>query len=165
MAVSYIWFNIVDEKGDKSRVEIPFPSTTPVADLVAGVQGIADLINPLVSGGLDSAGVSVGVSVSGWSAVAASGSDVQEKMKSIIRTAGGFLKTLRLPTFLEAFLVSGSPFVDRADTDVAAFETFLESGIDTSGAGGSGVIAPSDYREDDLDAVEVMIEDWGKARS
>lgn len=161
MAVS-IYFTIVDADGDPSTVEFFFNDATAFAVLNAGVGAIAALVNPLVNGGLRTAGIRFEVDVSGtWGPVAALVSDVQEKAEFVMRTAGGFLSRLNLPTFDEAFFVPGTDQVDVSDTDVAAFLDFLEDGI----TAGGGTLAPTDYREDDIADVERAVENWGKRRN
>lgn len=161
---AFVYFNIVDDKGDTSTVEIPFPTATALTDLPLLVTAFGALIDPLVSGGLRDAGVRFSVAVPGFSGVAGSLSDVQEKGEFVLRTAGNFLKRLNLPTFIETLILPTSKQIDVSDTDVAAFVTALEDGINLSGAGGSGVVQPCDYRGDDLATLESALENWGKRR-
>lgn len=163
MAV-YIYFNIEDDKGDVSTVEIPFPSATTITDLPLLVQAFGDLIDPLVSGGLRDAGVRMSVSVTGFPTAAGSLSDVQEKGEFVFRTVNGFLKRLNLPTFVETLILPGTKEIDQADTDVAAFITAMEDGIDLAGSGGSGVVQPCDLRDEDLTEIVNALENWGKRR-
>lgn len=160
----HLTFTIQDEKGDTSVIDIPVPGATPLTDIPYLLQAYADLLNPIVQGGLVQAAAKVVGTVSGWNTTAAAGSDVQEKASFLIRTAGGFLKRLGIPTILESIFNTGSKDVDLGHTDVAALVTALETGIDISGAGGSGTISACDYREDDLVNVEAAYEDWGKRR-
>lgn len=159
MAVS-LFFNIVDAKNESSTVEIEFPSATPVAILAAAVPAVAVLINPLVQGGLKSAGFKVEVDVPTWGIGALLVSDVQEKAEFAFRGINGFLKRLNLPTFDEAFFVPQSKNVDLADPDVAAFTDFMTDGITVSAT----LIQPTDVRGDDLTTLEKAVENWGKRR-
>lgn len=161
MAVSF-YYTIVDSDGDPSTVEIFFNDSTAFAVLNAGITAVAGLINPMVTGGLRTAGIRFEVDLSGsWGPVAQLIADVQEKAEFSMRTVGGFLSRLNLPTFDESFFVPGTAQVDLSDDDVAAFVDFLEDGITVGG----GLLAPTDYREDGIILVEKATENWGKRRN
>lgn len=160
MAISF-FFTIQDAKGKSSTVDIPFPDATPAAVFVTGVQAVGALINPLVTGGLKSAGVKVEVAIGTWGPTAALDSDVQEKMEFGARAANGFLKRLNLPTIDEDMFVPGSDQGDLTETDLAAFRDFLEDGLTVS----STLIQPCDIHGSDLETVEVIRENWGRRRS
>jgi hypothetical protein len=155
-----LFFNIVDAKNESSTVEIEFPSATPVGVLAAAVPAVAVLINPLVQGGLKSAGFKVEVDVPTWGAGALLVSDVQEKAEFALRGVNGFLKRLNLPTFDEAFFTPTTKNVDLSDPDVAAFTDFLTDGITVSAT----LIQPTDIRGDDLVTLESATENWGRRR-
>jgi len=159
MAINF-FFTIADAKGKTSTVTIPFPDATPASVFVTGVQAVGALINPLVTGGLRSAGVSVEVAIGTWGATAALDSDVQEKMEFGVRAANGFLKRINLPTIDEAMFVPGTDQGDATDTDMMAFKDFLEDGITVSAT----LIQPTDIHGSDLELVEYRRENWGKRR-
>jgi hypothetical protein len=162
MAVA-IYFTVQDSDGDKSTFEFWFPETTPFGALAAGVPAIAALVNPLVNGGLVTAGFKVEIDISvSWGPIAALISDVQEKAEFSMRTVNGFLTRLNLPTFDENFFVVGTGDVDVADPDVAAFIDFLEDGITVGGE----LLEPSSPRgsTEDVATVERAVENWGKRR-
>lgn len=163
MAIN-VYVKIRDAKGDTSTVTIPIPTSTSLADAALFAAAIADLIDPLVSGGIVGAGFSVGVDLTTVTTVPAAISDVQEKAMFVFRTINGFLKRLHLPTFEEGKFVPNSVNVDQSDPDVAAFITAMTEGIDLTSAGGSGVVAPVDTRGEDLELLETAIEAWGRAR-
>lgn len=155
-----IFFTIVDAKGDTSTVTIPFPTASPLAAITAAVPAVAALINPLVTGGLRTAGFSVEIDVPTWGPGAIIPSDVQEKAEFVFRGVNGFPKRLNLPTFDEAFFTALSKDVDLSDPDVTAFVDFMTDGIT---AGGS-LVQPTDIRGDDLVTLEKATENWGKRR-
>jgi hypothetical protein len=159
MAVS-LFFTITDAKGDPSTVDFPFPDATPVAVLAAAVPAVAALLQPLITGGLKTAGFKVEVDVPLFGPVATLASDVQEKAEFAVRTVNGFLKRLNLPTFDEAFFVPNTKEVDRTDPDIQAFVDFLEDGITVSAT----LIQPTDDRGEDLVTVERARENWGRRR-
>lgn len=159
---AYIYYTVTDDYGSLSTVEVEFPITTPLSDLPLLLQAFADLINPLVEGGLEQAGIVVPVDIT-WAA-AAVGSDVQEKAEFYFTTEGGFSKTLNLPAILEDYFLPNSKHIDLTDFDIAAFVSAIEDGIDLSGAGGSGTVQPCDQRGEDIIFLEKAIENWGKRR-
>lgn len=156
----FFFFDIKDAKGKSSTVRIPFPDATPAAVFSTGVQAVGALINPLVTGGLASAGVAVEVAIGTWGPTAQLNSDVQEKMEFASRAANGFLKRLNLPTIDEAMFVPGTDTGDVTNADLAAFRDFLEDGITVGGT----LIAPTDIHGSDLVTVETIKENWGKRR-
>jgi len=157
----FAYFNIIDSKGDVSRVEIPFPSGTVLGAVVDAMDDIADLIQAMVAGGLQSAGISFEVDVSAtWGAVAGLAADVQEKAEFVFNTAGGYLKRLNIPTVLESIFNPGSAEVDLGNSSVEAFIDFMEDGI----VSGAETITPSDYRGADVLTLRSAKENWGKRR-
>jgi hypothetical protein len=154
------FFNVVDGKNQTSTIEIPFPNTTPASVFIAGVDAVGQLIKPLVTGGLKSAGVKVTVDVPTWGTAAALNSDVQEKMEFGIRAANGFLKRLNIPTIDESMFIAGSTEGDTSEAALLAFNDFLEDGITVS----STLIQPTDVHGSDLEQVEYRTENWGRRR-
>lgn len=163
-----VYYVVSDAKGDTSTVTVPIPDTTDVADAALFVEALGPLIGALTDGALESAGINVEVDASGiggWAA-ASTLSDVQEKARFAFRTAGGFLKSLSLPTFIESKLVNSGAGkeVDLTDGDVSAFVTAMEDGLSVTGLGGTGSVFPSDYRGDDITTLVEAREAWGKYR-
>lgn len=158
-----IFFTIQDAKGDKSRMTIPAVIDT-LDDAQYAIEEMGALIDPLVNGGFVSAGVTLIGDVSGLGTSPAAVSDVQEGARFVFQTADPYYKSLRLPTFDEAYLIAGSPDVDTTDADVSAFVTMMTTGINLTAAGGTGSVAPSDYRFEDLVGLTSAKEDWGKNR-
>lgn len=160
----YIRYSIADAKGDTSEVEIPFPDSTDVVDLLAQVGPIAQLLNAIVTGGLVRASVTVDLDLSatgpagfgGWGPVASLASDVQEKAEFVFRTVLGNIKRINLPTIDEDIIAINSREVDMADAGVQAFITMMEDGI--------GDVEPSDQRGEDLFTLVAATENWGKRR-
>lgn len=158
------YYTIQDSKGQTSTVEIPFLYTSLTAVTVtilnAAIAAWGELIDPLVNGGLKSAGVKIEVDIATFGATAALVADVQEKAEFIFRTDGGWIKRLNLPTFIEDFFFPGTSNVDTTDTDVAAFITAMEDGITVSAVD----FEPTDTRGDDITEVVTATENWGKRR-
>ena len=91
--------------------------------------------------------------------------DVQEGARFVFATANGFLKTVRLPTFLETLMLPGSRLVDTGNSDVFAFTTAITDGIDLTAAGGTGICTFRTTHREDLDTFKKASEDWGRNRS
>ncbi len=154
-------FKISDNKGDEGSFTINLPTGTSISDAIAFGQEAYPIIDALITGNLHDITVSIpipGVTPS----VPALTSDVREKAYAIFRTAGNFVKRLKIPTLSELKVLDGSAALDRSDMDVAAFETMMESGLDTAPSGGSGVISPSDSRDDDIVTLESAVEYLGR---
>lgn len=134
MAVPYQFFyNISDADGESSRMTLDVDPTGMTLAQIPGVAQYAwDLINPLITGHLESVGVTVNVDVSGFTnAVASVISDVQEGAEFLWKSADSFIKRMTLPTFDETKLASAGAGkqVDTADAAVIAFEAGILSGL------------------------------------
>lgn len=161
MAVD-VAFTVKDGKGKTSRFAINLPTGTSIADAVLFGQEVFPLVQALMNGAVTD--VKVHFPVTGLSLTTAGlVSDVEEVGQFVFDTASGFLKRIGIPGFSELKVVDNSAVIDTSDTDVAAFVTAMESGIDLTGAGGSGVISPSDYRDDDLTALDSAVEVFRKS--
>jgi hypothetical protein len=156
------YFVVEDAKGDKSTIAIPFSSIGDWTEIPELVQDLADLIDPLINGGIVTAGMRLEIDVSSVTdGIADALADVQERARFVFRGENGFLKSLHLPTFLETKMVPNSADVNTADADVAAFVTALEDGITLSTL---AVHQPSDNRGDDLETLVSATESWGRNR-
>lgn len=163
MAAIFLFYTIQDGDGDKSTIEIPFPTSIATTNLSGLVAAVGALINPLINGGLVAAGARLEFDLSGtWGPTAALLSDVQEQAQFLFRTVGNYPKLLNLPTFIETLFTGGGAdkTVDLADTDVAAFVDMMESGITVS----SVAYSPSDYRGADIVSTESAVQHWGRNR-
>lgn len=163
MSVNVV-FSVQDGKGQISPITINLPTSVSATDAVAFAKTAWPLVDALIQGGnvvgrvsFEVAGLTSGNPVGG--------ADVQEIGRFIFKTVNNFTKSLGLPTFLESKILPGTDQIDTSDADVAAFVTMMTDGIDTTANGGSGVISPSDYRDEDLDSLVGAIEAWGKARA
>jgi hypothetical protein len=155
-----VYFNIADAKGDVSTVTIPIPSTVTLPNAVLFTAAMAELIQPLVTGSLRDCGFSVSVTPGqAWPDVSLL-ADVQEKATFNLRTVGGWLKKISLPTFFESLFAPNSKVVNTANGAVAAFVTALEDGVSVGG----NIVRICDSRGDLLDHLESAVESWGKSR-
>lgn len=144
-----ILYSIRDAKGAVSNMKVNLPSTTAFADVVLFAPAFAELVNDVINGQIIRAGVAFEVDLPVFG-TATIDSDVEEGARFNYRTSGGFLSAFRIPTFLESKIVDGGQAVDTADLDVVALDVAMRNGIDLTGVGGSGVVAPSDQRDEDI---------------
>lgn len=165
MAFSVL-YTIKDAKAESSTCEINVPDNLTLANLSIFAQQMALLIGPLITGAITRIGVALSVDLPGGLDLTPNvGSDVEEGAKFQFRTAGGYYTGLRIPTFSEALISPTGKEVDTEDTDVAAFVAAMISGIDLTGAGGTGTVAPTDKREDDVVSLEFAKEQFVRSRS
>ena len=134
MAVPFQFFyNVSDADGDTSRVTIDVDPTGMTLAQIAGVaQNGWDLINPLVTGHLESVGLTIDIDTTGFTnAVANVLSDVQEGAEFLWKSATGFIKRMTLPTFDETLFTSAGAGkqVDTSDANVLAFEAGMLAGL------------------------------------
>lgn len=158
-----ILYTILDEKAAASTMKVNLPSATAFADVILFVSEFADLVDAVINGQIIRAGVAFEIDI-GTFAAAAAGSDVEEGARFNYRTDGGFLSAFRIPTFLESLIVPGTRQVDTADLDVLALDVAVRNGIDLTGVGGSGVIAPSDQRDEDIVSLTSATESFTTSR-
>lgn len=157
--------------GDKpgtSIVSVEIPLATTPANALAFARGLADIVSPLIVGGIIGAGVTFEVDLSSLSLdeVGTALADVQERAVFAFRTLAGKVKRIGIPTFNENLLQGAGAYgnVDLTDTDVQAFVTAMEDGITLTGYGGTGVVAPVDTNDSDLVLLETASQDYSSRR-
>jgi hypothetical protein len=163
----YILYTIEDRDGKDSNTEIKIPDSALLSNAAIFAAEMAQLIDPLIRGVIRRIGIAFLIDMAGVTGIktaALAGADVEEGAKFGFRTAANFFTGLRLPTFDEAFIIDGTDQVDTEDPDVAAFVTAMVSGIDLSGAGGTGTISPTTNREEDLVALTYAQESFTSSR-
>lgn len=164
-----IFYNIEDASQPKhhvSRVEIPVDPLAALTTVQGAIETGWNLINPLTTGRLMSAGFTVEADIDAFTnAAAAVLSDVQEKATFAYRTVNGFLKKISIPCFDETLFedAGAGDFVDMADTDVAAFNVAMTLGIPYGVGQFLDVVDSRD--EDIVDIDGPGYEDWGKRRT
>lgn len=162
-----IFYVIEDADGGKSRIPLYLQETNiTFANAPAVLEYVWNLLNPLVTGSVVTAGFTLTADISGWTNLAADVlSDVQERAEFAFRTVGGFLKRIGIPTFAETKFGGGgaSGDVNTADTDVAAFTAACIGGFPQPDDS-SNVIFFQDSHGDDLNELATAHESWGKGR-
>jgi len=150
-------FSFRDAKGKNSTTEVNIPTGLTLANMVIFGQEMAKLIDPLISGVITRIGLALSVALpSGLASSPVSTSDVEEGGKFQFSTAGGYYTGMRIPTWVESLVSAGSDDINTVDSDVAAFITAMISGIDLTAASpvaGTGTVAPTDGRGDDITAL------------
>ena len=150
-------FDLRDDKGKTSFTKIRIPTTLNMGQISQFAQAMAQLIADFSTCEITGASITLAIDLSalGLKVSAQPLSDVAEKAAFIFNTAvTGFKARLRLPTFREFLVPSGSDAVDLADPDVAAFAAAMENGIVTVG----GTISPTDDRLNDVVSVSTARE-------
>lgn len=151
-----------------SIISVEIPTATTPANAIAFARGLADITAPLMVGGIIGAGVTFEVDLSSLSLdeVGTALADVQERAVFAFRTAAAKIKRIGIPTFNENLFTGAGAYssVDLTDTDVQAFVTAMEDGIDVSGYGGTGTVAPVDTNNSDLVTLETATQDFSSRR-
>lgn len=161
-----LFYTVKDESGDTSTVTIPVESALSIADLPAAIEAFGDILEPLLGGAIVAAGAQVNFDLLGtsWAGVAALGSDIEEGARVALKSAEGFLKSLRLPTFLESFLnPDGS--VDTTAPEVAAATTAFLTGVDMTSYGGTGICSMVTAHDEELATLESFKEHFTRSRN
>jgi len=124
-----VFISVIDAPGSESVIRFHVPNNTDIANLKTFGQNVAGFVDALVKGKISNISIGLGVDLpSGLKSAADALADVEEGARFIFNAANGGTFRMRLPTFDEAHMVSGSDLVDTADTDVAAFLTEMIDG-------------------------------------
>lgn len=167
-ATATLFFTISDADGDKSQISIDIiqPDVATGVDIDYMISHAWTIINPLINGHLESAGITFEVDISGFTNAAADVlSDVQEAAEFIYTTADGFLKRIRLPTFVETFFTAAGAgkLVDITQSAVTAFNTLITAGLPDASVDASPDQASTSHGED-LTAFVKGVQVWGRNR-
>lgn len=159
MAIASVIYGVRDGEGKKSHFEINLPDGLTIVEIVDFATGMVPLVLALINGGLVSVGLSVNLDdiLSVGDDTASASSDVEEGARFQFETNGGYATSVRLPTFDEAKLVSGTNRVNQVDADVIAFNLAMLTGI--------GGTSPCDKRGDDITGISFEREDFQSSRA
>lgn len=155
---------IRDAKGEESTTEYNFPASYDFDDMVLFAQQNAERIDALIKGKVVRIGIAYKVSTAGLTikSVPDPDSDVEEGARFQFLTEDGNLSSMRLATFSEDLIVSGTKNVDLTDGDVDDFVSAMVDGAPVVALG--GVLSPCDKREEDIDSLEFAVEAFTKSR-
>lgn len=160
-----IVYNVQDEKASNSLMSTRLPSAVSFNDAIIFASEFAPMIQALITGAITRIGVAFTVDLpAGLRSAPLAGSDVEEGGRFQFNTAGGNITSVRVPTLDESKVTAGSSEIDVLDSAVATFVTVFEDGMDLSGVGGSGVISPSDSRDEDITALKWAREAFQRSR-
>lgn len=155
---------VQDGKGAYSYPSIHIPSTVVThTDLLETAQQFATVIDALMTGIIRGITVTLTPDLPGGLGSLAPTSDVEEGALFLFDTADtGVFSKIRIPTFDETKMLSGSKDVDQADADVAAFITFMQSGWTATTS--TNNVSPSEYRDTDITAIRAAYDAFQKSR-
>lgn len=144
IAVNY---TISDDDGDTATTTVHVPNTFSIAQYTEFTRAMADLVDNIIAGHVDSAELTVTIDISSLTGNnAQSGSDVEEIGAFTFRTAEGREVVVNIPGINESMVAANSDDLDQLDTDIAAFTTAMLNGIAVAG----GTPQPCDANEGDL---------------
>lgn len=151
-------FDFLDDKGKTSFTKVRVPTTFSLAQYgefgTAFGQLLANVSNCKITGG--SFTFALDLSGLGLRTVASVAADVAEKGAFIFNTAVTGLKArMRIPTFNETLIPSGSDAIDLVQADVAVFQAAMENGIVVPTA---ITVQPTDDRTNDITGLTVAKE-------
>ena len=145
---------VQDDKGMRSTMIVHLPFATLAQDALDFVGLLVDDIDPLVIGGIVSAGVTLAADIAGHGAIGPT-SDVQEKGEFAFRTVNNFLFRVALSAFDESFVLGASQTINTGDALVQAFRDDLLNGIVVPS---TATVIPVDSRAEDLTSLESALE-------
>lgn len=148
MAVAFeIIYTISDDSNEKSTTTIKVPSTFNLSDYAEFAADMAELIDVIVQGKIESADLCLAVDISGLASnTAGVTSDVEELAAFVFETGEGRKVQLNVPGINDLFVVAGSDDLDLADGAVDDVVQAMLSGLSTAG----GTIIPCDRGEGDI---------------
>lgn len=156
-------FTFRDDKGKSSSTKIRIPTSFTVAQAVEFAQDAAGLLAVASNGVITDVSLSVDVSAFGLGLKTVAGitADFFQKALFTMRSAvNGLFSKINVPTFNEDLVLAGTDQIDQADTDIAAFITALEDGIDD---GLGTFIQPIDLRGNAITEVSAAREVFRKS--
>lgn len=143
---------IRDQKGKESPTKIRIPTGFTIPQMVEFAGDAVQLIANSTQGVVMSANLSISIDLpAGLKAAAALFSDVWNKAQFIITsTVNGLFGRNQVPGIGDGKVLANSDLLDPVEASVAAYETFLEVGVDD---GFGTAIQPVDLRDNALDQV------------
>ncbi len=141
-------FTLVDAKNETSTTEVNIPEQLLFDTVEATGQAFAALIDQLTTGAVTRITALHTIDLPGGLTPLPDGaSDVEEGARFQFKTANGFYTALRLPTFDEGRIVTGTKEVDQVDADVAAF---IQAMVDGVSVAAGPTVQPCDKRGEDI---------------
>ncbi len=141
-----VFVTIQDKAGLKSTMIVHIPIATTPQDALDFADLLINEIDPIINGGIVSAGVTLAADIAGHEAIGST-SNVQERGEFVWNTENGFLHSVGVPTWIETLVVAGSRQLDVAQVDVEDFVEAMEDGLAVPS---TNLIVPVDSRGEDL---------------
>lgn len=146
---------VQDQAAKSSTSTLYVASGLTQAQYEEGLQALAQLIDPVLSGRILALRYAIPVDISGLTGnIAAGTSDVEEVGQFIFRTANNDPVEVNLPCINDTASAAGSDDLDQADANIAAFISMMEDGLAVTG----GTIIPTDFEGIDIASVETARE-------
>lgn len=160
-----IQYSFQDEAGKSSSTSINIPSATTAANAAFAAQAAALLIDEMTDAKIT--GISITLPVTLPAALKddpIDGARVNAGIRFQWNTAGGYLTACRIPARKEALVLDGTDVVDESATAVANFIAEMTAGLDLTAVSGTGTVAPSDTRGDDIVSLDEAVESFTSSR-
>ncbi len=141
-----VFVTVQDKAGLKSTAIIHIPIATGAVDAIDFAGLLVNEIDPLILGGIVSAGVTINADISGHGNIGST-SNVQEKGEFTFNTVNGFLHSIGLPTFDETLVVAASRNINVGQVDVVDFVNAITVGLAVPS---TNLITPVDSRGEAL---------------
>jgi hypothetical protein len=159
---AFLTYTVKDAKGKTSPITINFPANVDIGQVASFAVDTATMINNFIKGKIVNAGIGLMVDISGATirATPDPNSDVEEGARFSFKSALGVLTNMRIPTFDEAQIVSGTQQVDAGNATVDPFVQRIISGKTTGLVNAS----PSDDHGSDIVSLEAARENFSSTR-
>jgi len=148
-------FSVVDGKTKKGSFSFNFNPARTVDQIIGWIALVSVPLAVIVKGGITAITISRSVTpLIILPSVADDDSDIEEKMRTSMRTTTGFPAKSSIPTYDETLTNTGTNTVNQGIGAIIAFNTLLESGGTVAGVN----VSPSDSRGDDIETVTSQTE-------
>jgi hypothetical protein len=149
-----VFVTVQDKAGLKSTAIVHIPIATTPQDALDFADLLINEIDPLILGGIVSAGVTLAADIAGHGTIGST-ANVQERGEFTFLTANNFVHSVGLPTFDEDLVVASSRSIDLTQEDV---EDFVDAMLIGLAVPSTELITPVDSRGEDLASLTSALE-------
>ena len=149
-----VFVTVQDKAGLKSTLIVHIPIATIPQDALDFADLLINEIDPLILGGIVSAGVTLAADIAGHGAIGST-SNVQERGEFTFQTANSFVHSVGLPTLDETLVIASSRNIDLTQADVI---DWVDAMLDGLAVPSTAVIVPVDSRGEDLVSLTSALE-------
>lgn len=158
----FVTYTIQDAKGKVSTPRYNLGSAANLGMARRIAEAAVPILVNVIKGAITDIGIGISVAIPGGTPTTPDpDSDVEEGARFSFVTDAGSSTNIRIPTFDEAKLVSGTAQVDTTDTDVQAFVDLMIDGHTYLLEN----IQPTDERGEDIVALTAAREAFQKSRN